>query len=173
MTSHLTDKRRRQNAFLPFMLEQVISLILVDSEEGLKNPLHQEELSELKRAVPMLKSALAQVKAERMIWVECPRLKRSLRNDYMELFQTPLRKRLTGYGFLVIIYICHQLVQEGADLSDNIIDAVNTLTPLAENGSNAKMIDGMKDSAWRMARKLITNLRRRDYLFIQNVGVAA
>ncbi len=173
MTKHFSDKRRRQMAFLPYMLEHVLGLILNDSEYGLHHPDSLDELDELKRSIPLLREAHRMVKSDRESIVNTGKVYVSLKRDYKELFSDPLRERKTGYAFTLLVYMCQQLLKEGGDLSDNILDAVNLIAPIAEHGHNAKMIDGMKTSADRLAPKIIKNLRRRDYLLIPNVGVAA
>ncbi|WP_299376523.1 hypothetical protein [uncultured Kiloniella sp.] len=172
MAKHLSDKRLRQLAFLPYTLERVVDLILTDSEYGLHHPESISERDELSKSVPVLRDALERIRQERKAIVKSGRAYVSLQRDYKELFQRPLVKRKTGYALILLVYMCQQLLEEGGDLSDNILDAVNMITPIAEKGSNAKMIDGMAHSAERMAPKMIKELRRRDYLLIENMRVA-
>jgi hypothetical protein len=175
MGKNLSDKRIRQLAFLPYTLERVVDLILTDSEYGLHHPESISERDELSKSVPVLRDALKRIRKEREAIVISGRAFASLQRDYKELFEHPLQKqnRKTGYALILLVYMCQQILEEGGDLSDNILDAVNMITPIAESGSNAKMIDGMARSAERLAPKMIKELRRREYLLIQNMKVAA
>ncbi|WP_343560462.1 hypothetical protein [Kiloniella sp. b19] len=173
MNKHLTPKRQRQAAFLPFMLEHILDLICIDTEFHIDHPVSPEEKVRLQTNLPTIKQAYNLAREERIKNLSDAKILVSMKRDYNEFFAEPLAHKTNGYALLIAFYICRVLQDNDIPVPVPLIQALKLVLPFAEEGENKDRIEGYKKSAWKAAVKLMKRLQRREYLIPQSMEIAA